>query len=273
MARNKRLEQHQKSENTLRKILKQKSAIIYILLIATLLIGLFSLTSSVSSVQPMQSLKAEPLFNVDVVYAFVGKGPYEAPHSHFDEVLHYPKSQYPSAVYLNVTRASTAEIESCDAVIEVYLIQIISDKGPIEKYAWFEGTNYNPSFSDSELTSLTSSIYDLVDLSTINGVRGHFRFNWTDNKSILGGKVGSFGSYSSSPSGLGLWSAGKPNIISVTVHRIGRVTLNDDSISVRADTTSAKATVQLEKYKEGFLSNKIVTVDKLPQIDLFQPLD
>lgn len=242
------------------------------LLIAVLIVS-FSLSSSaLPFVLSAQSLKSEPLFNVDVAYAFVGKGPYEAPHSHFDGILHYPKSQYPSAVYLNVTHASTAEIESCDAVIEVYLIQIITDKGPIEKYAWFEGTNYNHSFSDSELTSLTSRIYDLVDLSTINGVRGHFRFNWTDNKSILGGKVGSFGSYSSRPSGLGLWSAGKPNTISVTVHRIGRITLNEGSISVRSDTTSAKATFQLENYEEGFLSNKIVPVDNLSQIDLFQPL-
>lgn len=219
-----------------------------------------------------QPLKSEPLFNIDIAYAFVGEGPYEAPHSHFDEVLHYPKSQYPSAVYLNVTLDSNAENMSCDAVIEVYLIQISSDKGSTENYAWFEGTNYKASFSDSELTSLTEHVYDLIDLNAVSGVRGHFRFNWTDNKSILGGKIGSFGSYSSSPSGLGLWSAGKPNTISITVHRIGRVTLDDDSILVRVDTTNAKSKFQLEKYEEGFISNKILPVDNLSQIDLFQPL-
>jgi hypothetical protein len=256
---------------TRNKILKPRSAVF--LLTAVVLIISFSLISSaLSSVLSVQSLKSEPLFNVDVAYAFVGKGPYEAPHSHFDGVPHYAKSQYPSAVYLNVTHDSSAELESWDAIIEVYLIQIISDKGPKENYAWFEGTHSSPSFSDSELTSLTAHIYDLIDLNTISGVRGHFRFNWTDNKSILGGKVGSFGSYSSSPSRLGLWSAGKPNTISVTVHRIGRVTLNDDSISVQADTTSVRSTVQLERYEEGFLSNKIIPIDNLSQIDLFQPL-
>jgi len=256
---------------TRNKRFKHRSAIIFLLTAAILIVSFSLVSSALPSALSVQSLESETVFNVDVVYAFVGKGPSEAPQSHFG-VLHYPKSQYPSALYLNVTHDSSAEIESYDAIIEVYLIQIISDEGPTEKYIWFEGTNYSPSFSDSEKTSLTERVFDLIDLNTINGVRGHFRFNWTDNTSVLGGKVGSLGSYSSNPSGLGLWSAGKPNTISVTVHRIGCVTLDDDSISVRADMASAKATFQLEKYGEGFLSNKIVPADNLSQIDLFHPL-
>lgn len=303
MAKNIRLKRRQKPENPLTKTLKRRSAIISILLTTTVLIVSFSLVSSASlvsqptasitptelqaimpvqtsqtsslSVQPTQLPKSKPQFNIDVAYVFVGKGLSEAPHSHFDGVLHYPKSQYPSAVYFNVTRASSAETESCDALIEVYLIQIISDKGPIENYTYFEGTNYNPSFSDSNaLTSLTARINDLIDPGTTSGVRGHFRFNWTYNVSVLGGEVGSLGSYSSRPSGLGLWSAGKPNTISVTVRRIGCLTLNGSSTSIRADAASANdvVQVQLQKFGDGFLYNKIVPADKLLQIDLFQPL-
>jgi hypothetical protein len=234
--------------------------------------------TSPPSAQPMQLPEIKTHFSVDIAYVFVGKGPSEAPHSHFDGVLQYPESQYPSVVFFNVTSASIAKSESCDALIEVYLVQITSDKGSIESYAYFEGTNYEPSFSDSKLELLTTRIYDLIDPSAVNGVRGHFRFNWTNNEAVLGGKVGSFGSYSSRPSGLGLWSAGKPNTISVAVCRIGFVTINDDFISVRADAVSADnmVQVQLQNFGEGFLYNKIVPADKLLQIeletDLFQPL-
>jgi len=257
---------------TRNKRFKHRSAIIFLLTAAILIVSFSLVSSALPSALSVQSLESETVFNVDVVYAFVGKGPSEAPQSHFG-VLHYPKSQYPSALYLNVTHDSSAEIESYDAIIEVYLIQTISDEGPTEKYIWFEGTNYSPSFSDSEKTSLTERIFDLIDLNTINGVRGHFRFNWTNNTSVLGGQVGSFGSYSSNPSGYGLWSAGKPNTISVTVGRVGYITSKGNSISVHVDTISTKETFQLEKYREGFLSNRLMPEDKLSQIDMFQPFD
>lgn len=271
---------------------RRRSAIICILLVATALLVSFSLVSSTAlpdqqtvtpmpvqtsqksspSAQPAQS-DYEPQFNVEIAYAFVGKGPSEVPLSLFGWDVDYPESQYPSVVYFNVT-PSAAPV-SCDALIEVFLIKIISDKGPTESYAYFEGTNYEPSFSDSALTSLTARIYDLIDPSTVNGVTGHFRFNWTDNTPIFGGQVGSFGVYSSNPTELGLWSVGKPNTISVTVRRIGCVIMNGGSISVRANAISANA-LQLPKFGDGFLYNKVVPADKLAQIklqtDLFQPL-
>jgi hypothetical protein len=251
----------------------KKRSSIFLLTATVLIASLFLISSALSSVQYEQSEESGPWFNVDVAYAFVGKGPYEAPHSHFDGILHYPKSQYPSSVYFNVTHCSNTELRSCDAVIEVYLIQIISDKGSTERYVWFEGTNYNISFSDSDKDSLTTHIYDLVDLNTINGVRGHFRYNWTENVAVLGGTVGSFGSYSSCPSELGLWKAGKPNTISVIINGIGYVKSTNGSISVHSYTASKIATYQLKEHVEGFiLNNNMVDTDKLSQINLFQPL-
>jgi len=293
MAKNIRLKRRQKPVNPLIKALKRRSAIIFILLAATVLIASFSLVSSAApnqqtaSITPIEQQEAMPVqtsqkslpsrFNVDVAYAYVGKGPFEAPHSHFGWDKNYPVSWYPSVIYFNVTHVSSATPVSCDALIEVFLIQIISDKGPIESYVYFEGTNYEPSFSDSALTSLTARIYDLIDMNTISGITGHFRFNWTEGEAVFGGQVGSFGSYSNNPTGLGLWSAGKPNTISVTVRRIGWVTMNGGSISVRADVTNANAELQFQKFGDGFLYNKIVPADNLlrkeRQTDLFQPFD
>jgi len=76
------------------KTMKHYSAAICILLVITVLIISLSVVSSASpSVQAMESAKSQPQFKVDVAYAFVGKGPSEDPHSHFDEVPHYPESQ------------------------------------------------------------------------------------------------------------------------------------------------------------------------------------
>ncbi|MCW4044627.1 MAG: hypothetical protein NWE94_03815 [Candidatus Bathyarchaeota archaeon] len=226
-------------------------------------------SSILLSVQSVQLLEYKPQFNVDVAYAFVGKGSSEEPHSHFGWDINYPESQYPSAVYLNVTRASNAETKLYDALLEVFLIELISDKGPVESYAYFEGTNFTPSFSDAALASLTAHIYDLIDLNAVSGVSGHFRFNWTDSTSVLSRHVGSLGAYSNKPSGLGLWRSGEPGMVSVNIRRIGCVTMNGSSISSRVNVASANVALKLEKIGDGFLYNKMVPTDKLLQTDLF----
>lgn len=220
------------------------------------------------SVQPTQSSEAKPQFNVDVVYAYVGKGPSEAPHSHFDGVLMYPTSLYPSVVYFNFTRVSNAESESCDTKFEVYLIRISSDKGSAENYVYSEGTNYNPSLDMIPNPSLDT----LIDTGPTSEIRagGGFVFNWTTNTSSLG-SIGSYGSYGSGESGLGLWSAGEPNTISISVRRLGWITFNGTSTVTTLASAEEIVQVQLEKFGDGFLYNKIVPEDKLSQMDLFRP--
>jgi hypothetical protein len=265
---------HRKIETAIAKKFKNHTPAISILLIVALVLVSLSLSSLTSpSAQATQSLEAKPQFNLDVAYAFVGQGPPNATYTDSNGHLMSPESKYPSAVYFNVTRSTNAENVSCDALIEVYIVKISSDKGTAENYAYFEGTNYKPSFSDDELTTLTPSIYDLIALSTVDGVSGHFCFNWTASESILSHKVGSFGSYSNYKSELGLWSAGQPNTISVTFHKIGYVTMTNGAISVIRSTISANITqVQLQKYGDDFLNNKIVPTDKLSHTNLFQPL-
>jgi hypothetical protein len=275
MNENINFQQPRKIETSLAKTFKSRTSIISILLIAALVIvSLFLSSITPLSAQTTQLLESKPQFNMDVIYAFVGQGPPNATYTDSNGHLMSPVSQYPSAVYFNVTRSTNVETVSCDALIEVFKVKIASDKGPAENYAYFEGTNYNPSFSDAELTTLTVCIYDLIDLSTVDGVSGHFCFNWTAGESILSKKVGSFGSYNNYKNGLGLWSAGQPNTISVTVHRIGYVTMTNGAISVLPATISTNniTQVQLQKYGDSFLNNKIVPTDKLPQTDLFHPL-
>jgi len=302
MTKRKKLKWRPKPENTVTKNLKRISTPICILLTVTVFIVSFSLVSSASLFhptaalsaiteqetiapatttqtspspieQPTQWMDSKQQFHCDVIYAYVGRGNSEATHSLFGVPM-YPKSQYPSIVYFNFTHVSNAEIESCDVEFEVYLIQISADKGPTENYTYIEGTNYRLSNRNSDLlTSLASHVKDLVDVRTINGRGGHFRFNWTTNTPITGGYVGSLGSYTNRPSGLGLWSAGEPKTISVSVRRIGWIIAKGSSISTFANTARDEniTQIQLQKFGDGFIYNKIVPADKLSQINPFEP--
>jgi len=243
------------------------SAIIVIVILCQSSIG------SISASTP-NFLEAEQQFSLDAKYAYVGRGTPNATITDSKGNLLSPISQYPSVVYFNVTRP-TVEKVVCDAILEVYNVTIASDKGPAEIFVFFAGTNSNPSFSDEELDTLTEAIYDLFDVNTVDGVSGIFCANWTDDESILSAKVGSYGTYTNYKNGLGLWSEGQPNAISVTFHRIGFVTMTNGVISVQPDTISAnnKTQVQLQGYDNGFLKNEIVPMDELSQRNRFQPVE
>jgi hypothetical protein len=245
--------------------------IIGVLLIAALFAVSLSLPALVaSSAGAAQLPNVSPHFNLDVAYFFVGQGP-SANCTSSDGHLMYPESLYPSAVYFNVTRPTNPDNVSCDALIEVFIVKIASDKGPAENYVYFDGTNNNPSFSDAEKNALTVRIYDLFELSTIDGVSGNFCFNWTLGESLLSHKVGSYGVYTNYNYGLGLWRAGQPNTISLAVHRLGYVTMTNGVTSVVPDTTLTSITqVQLQNSGSGFLINNIVPSNRLSQTNLFQ---
>jgi len=254
---------------------KRYLAVLGIVLIATALIVSFSLALATSSAQPTNVAGSETQFNFDVAYAYVGKCTNHTSYTDSNGNLMSRVSQYPSAVMFNITRLPGVKIASCEAVIEVYGVHITTDTGKVENHAYIVGTNYSSSFSpDSELTSFFPYIGDLIDRSVYrSGVIGDLYFNWTDNTSILSRKVGSVGCYSSLNSTLGLWSAGKPNEISVTVNRIGYLTISNGSVSVYKDaaTTNTATTAQLGNYEDGFLHNTLVPAAKLPQTNLFEP--
>ena len=211
-----------------------------------------------------------------MAYAYVGSAP-SSVTSYLDATLNssmYLVDLYPSVVRLNITCLPGVQIASCDAVIEVYGVEIATDTGLTEYHAFFVGTNYNSSFSQSNLTNLVPCVNDLVDRNVYSGITGSFQFNWTANTSILSHTIGSIMSYSTVPSNYtGLWSAGKPNAISVSVYRIGYITMSNGSVSLFKDsTTNAIASVQLSNYEDGFLYNKLMPLAELPQTNLFQPI-
>jgi len=217
---------------------------------------------------------SETQFKFDVPYAYVGKCTNYTSYTDSNGYLMSRVSQYPSAVVFNITRLPGVKIASCDTVIEVYGVHIATDTGIAEHHAYIVGTNYSSSFSpSSELSSFLAHVDDLIDKTVYSDTKGDLYFNWTDNTSILTHTVGSVCCYSSLNSTLGLWSAGKPNAIVVTVDRIGYITMTNGSVSVYKDaaTNNTATMVQLDNYEDGFLHNTLVPAAKLPQTTLFDP--
>jgi hypothetical protein len=241
--------------------------------VATILIISFILSSSLSSAAlPINVAESGTQLRFDMPYAYVGECTANMSYTDSNNRLMYADSLYPSAILLNITRVPGIQIASCDAEIEIYGIHVTTDTGVVENHAYFSGTNYNPTFSRSQLSSFVPYINDLINKTVYSTIKGNFQFNWTENTAVLTRPVGSIGLFSSFNSTLGLWSAGKPNDISVTVERIGYITTSNGSVSIYKDlTTKTAATVQLSNYSGGFLYNTVVPAAKLSQTDLFHP--
>jgi len=176
---------------------------------------------------------------------------------------------------LNITSIPGAQFPNCDAVVEVSGIKIATDTGPAEYDAYFVGTNYNPSLSNASLSTLIQYVPDLYNASLYSSLAGNFKFSWDSHTSFLSGTLGSITLYSASDSSsLGLFSAGKPNAVSVTVYRIGYITITNGSVTLFEDPPNKTPTdmVQLGNYESGFLHNDLMPSAQLPQENLFQPI-
>ena len=256
-----------------------------IALMLTVPISLALATTSVPSpaqtdmlTAPHEVASPKTQFQVHIAYAYVGPAPSSGVSTYFDQATNTTMrlvSQYPSVVRLNISCVPNAQIAGCDAVVEVYGIKIASDKGPAEYRAYFMGTNYNPSLSNASLSTLIQHVPDLYDVSLYSNLAGNFKFSWDDHTSFLTNTLGSITSYTSADSSaLGLFSAGKPNAVSVTVYRIGYITITNGSVTVFEDpsNTTPADMVQLGNYESGFLHNGLVPSAQLPQENLFQPI-
>lgn len=241
------------------------------ILIIVVAIVFISLTSAIPSAQSIKSAGLETQFSLNIAYSYVGP---DSNTSYLAEnnARMSPISKNPSSIVFNITRIPGIQILSCDGVIELYDVQVTTDTGLIEKVCYFIGTNYAPAFSAPELSALFERVNDLADPKEYYVIVGNFHFNMTDNTSVVSTPVGSYGCYTEMPSTLGLWTAGKPNSIFVSVQRIGYITINNNSVAIYKDAASnPKSMAQLSNHNDGFLHNRLVPADKLPQTDLFHP--
>lgn len=204
------------------KLSKRHLFALLALMVIVVFVAFFAI-SAANSAQTLKVAAANTQYKLNVAYAYTGKGVPNSSTTFADATLS-PDSQYPTAVILNITRLPGAQICSCDAEIEVYNVQIVSNTGVVENNCYFVGTNYNQSFAKSDLNLLFEHVENFVRALGATGsfgaIRGNFEYNWTDNSSILSLPIGSTGCFSTFTSSLGLWSSGAPNSISVTVKEL-----------------------------------------------------
>lgn len=230
--------------------------------------------------KPTPSPGTVPMFNVNVAYAYVGarNDSLTSPNQPWGGTsASNASSMYPNVGYL--TFASTGS-QSCDAKIEVYLIQFSSDTGVNQSYVYAMGANYTSSYDTSRVQGMDADVNDFVEMGpnssmmVDNGisVQNNFNASLVTGSPFLGASVGDFGWYHSGPSGLGIWANGQPNAVTLTVYRLGWVTLKGQSISVDfANPNDVAVQVQLSKFGNGFLYNTIFSPDELGQINLCNP--
>jgi hypothetical protein len=256
-----------------KKTFKRYLAPLCILLISTVIIVAYFQTPPISSAQTTNLAVSETQFKIEIPYAYAGHFTTNGSYTDSNGNLMCLESQYPTAVVLNITRLPGTQIAACDAEIEVYGVQIVANTGETENHGYFVGTNYNSSFSGYELSALEVPITSLADPNVYNEIRGNFCFNWTDSTSILSHSIGSVGCYANGPTSAGLWSSGKPNAVSVTIHRIGYITMKDGLVSVYKDASISNiaASAQLSSYGDGLICNTLVNLANSPMTDLFHP--
>ena len=255
-------------KNKMTKKMKRSLIITGLILALATLIITISLESATTSAKTIHIAGPETQFKLDLAYAYAGPVPLNSSYIASNGAKMSIVSQYPSTVQFNITRLTGDHFSSCDAAIELYRVQIKTDHEIKENLPYFIGTNYNASFSDSDLSTMFANVNDLVnpeDFST--ALRGDFQFNMTDNSSIISVPIGSVGCFSTDSPQLGLWTAGNPHALSIAVQRIGYITISNGSVSLYEDQPGKDAAVsaQLSSHGNGFLHNNIVPTDKLPQ--------
>ena len=227
--------------------------------------------NQVSSDFPVSS--SPSIFDFSVAYAYAG--PVEdTSHSHFENMTVHPISLHPSMAILNLTYVSNPQQQACDVKAEVFLVQFSSDTNLTENYIFETGTCFNPSFDvNKALDFLRCSVIPQSE-SMINvplvGRMDTFTESLTVNTSSFSARISNMGSFSSGgPETDGLWSNGQPKTVTLKVQRVGWVTLNGTEATTTVAANPDSVQVQLEKFSDGFLYNKIVPADEMNQIDPF----
>jgi hypothetical protein len=197
------------------------------------------------------------IFDVDLPYVYLERrnttvigGPVSEPMT-----LDVPCTK--SLFALNYTQISD-NIPPCDALLEVYQIQIKSEKGLLDTIGKYQGIY--------EYLNITSDkiIKQFMGETPCTGFFGVAFSDWTVGKSKT--DIFSYGTGD-------LWQAdAEPETLTVSVQRLGWfIVTGDSSEAVVLSEPELVIEVQLEKYKEGLLYNSVIPEDQLDHIDLTNP--
>jgi hypothetical protein len=213
-------------------------------------------TSTVIAPEP----RASNLFDVSIAYAFIEhKNETVIELDSTTQVRH----AITSTIGLNFTRYSE-QVDLCDEKIEVYLIEVYSDKGHIENTLKYEGIAFNKS-ALGHANDVFSDFPSNPFFDRLIGGGGGSTTYWPVGESRVcfsGGESASTGEPS--------WtdSLRYADVVYLRVSRLGWSILTGNySEFVVLPEPEVVAEVQLNKYKNGFLYNNLITEEELLQLD------
>ena len=203
----------------------------------------------------------EPLFSVDVAYAYIERQNTSTVPSP-DNINETITRDIPVVCYtigLNFTRLSE-EVDICDAKVEVYRIEVYSNERFIGNLLKYEGLIHNQSIIGQPLRFFPDFDSNPFYEDSISGGGGGATTRWPIGESRV----------TFSGGGGTTWARtfGEPETIFITVTRLGWVMLTGNSTeAVVLSEPEVVAEVQLEKYRDGFLYNNLISEDQLSQLD------
>ncbi len=225
-----------------------------------------TLSSPSPKPMPTRAVPTSRMFDVDVVYAYMGPNyipPYE--HGHFGNVQRYEGgTNYPGLVILNYTYLGNPFDVPYEVAFEGCSLEFLSDTGLSVTCKAFVGTNLNQFDPDPELPGL---------LPTEEAMSVSVRLNLAVGDSFL---VSSGTGLLTSTDTLALWGNGTPKTITLSLRREGWWTSKADplaTVNTERDPVADEVlmAVQLERFGDGFLYNKIMPQNELTGMDPFDP--
>ena len=245
--------------------------------------SILALLIGVSSVVPLLFLmsgtaKAETMpkswFNLNVPYAYAT--------ANFTLNLNGTDFyNYYQALVLNFTLNPKAEDEISDAQFEYFELYYYTDKEQLWNVSYFVGTNRTNSFTfDSESFHFMRDNW--FDSNTTGG--GMFNPNWNASSSPDLSIISSISGYSGptgQETGDTLRNNEAPRMVAalreaetlfIDIRKTGLVTFNGNSTLVTLSGNELLQHLELKKCGDGFLYNALFPEDKLPQVDLLNPL-
>ena len=178
----------------------------------------------------------------------------------------------------NITRVS-ADVDSCDSKLLVYLVKFYSDNGFVVNLGMYENIIYN-----TDLVNLPESENETSEDLIFNPIRLFDLFTsadfFNDSHPIIagGGSGGTWIIGESVTHGMsGVHhvcdsSFGEPETMSVQISLLGWIALRGNfTDTVILEEPDVVAEAQLEKFGDGFLYNTLIPEDELSGLDPFNP--
>jgi hypothetical protein len=227
--------------------------------VIAVLLGVLLATPLLYPAQVIAPTTGSKMFDVDISYVYIERQNSTLIHRASEPtIIDVPSTK--SLFALNLTRTSD-KIPPCNALLEVYQIQIKSEEGLLDTLGNSQGL-----FIENASTHADTLMKEFYGDKT--NVPNSFSIvvysDWYVNKSRL--EIFSNGTPQ-------LWDYGsEPENLTVSVHRLGWFIITDESSeAIVLSEPEVLVEVQLKKYNEGYLYNSVIPEDQVDQINLLNP--